>query len=345
MEIEFQLSKNDYLRFYKLCIKDSFYKQFRRFVIVAIGLLILLNAFKFIWWWFLLSLAVVPATLFIIYYFAPLLIFSARLNKIITNTPSVLHQKWLKLVDDGLNSESDGKINTWQWQSMKSAYSNAEFVYIFLVDKKFIAIPKSSFKSESEAVNFYGLVLQKITAQGGMLRQPFSSIINKPNYWWGLLGLMPGIGAVAGIIFTVNGISRYKDTKYTLMGLACIGFTLGVGYFINNNSPFEQLLNKPFVLNSRNSLNTLMKSVEFYKLQHGEYPDSLAQLGNEDRMISEFDPIQSSANKYGTGFNYKKVGGHYYLFSSGLDGIPNTKDDFYPTVAVPDSDKFGLIIK
>jgi len=53
---------------------------------------------------------------------------------------------------------------------------------------------------------------------------------------------------------------------------------------------------------------------------------------------------RNSVNKK-TKFNYKRVGSKYYLFSSGIDGIPNTSDDIYPTITAADSTKFGLIRK
>ncbi len=42
-------------------------------------------------------------------------------------------------------------------------------------------------------------------------------------------------------------------------------------------------------------------------------------------------------------YNYEKIGDKYSLFSSGQDGIPNTKDDLFPQVTITDSSKIGLI--
>jgi len=42
-------------------------------------------------------------------------------------------------------------------------------------------------------------------------------------------------------------------------------------------------------------------------------------------------------------YNYKKIGDKYLLFSSGQDGIPNTKDDLFPQVTITDSSKIGLM--
>ncbi|MEP6614852.1 MAG: YcxB family protein [Mucilaginibacter sp.] len=343
MELTYQLSKNDYLRFYKLSLIDSFYKQFGRFLIFTIALVVVVNLGTFKWWWLLTSIVAIPALVVIIYYVIPLLIYSTRLNKIIASTPSVLKERSLTLAEDGLRTTVDDKTSTWKWESMKSASSNAEFVYVFLVDGKFIAMPKRCFESGSDATNFYGLILKEIDSRALMPKFHLERSPPKPNYWWGLLGLIPIVGGVAGLIFTLNGISRYKDAKYILMGIACMSFTLGVAYFAERNLKLEQLFDSGFIVNSHFQLNDLMKDVEFYKLRHGQYPDSLAQLSKDGPMISNFDPIQSSHSKYGTGYNYKKVGNHYYLFSSGLDGVPNTKDDFHPDVAVTDSAKFGLI--
>jgi len=94
---------------------------------------------------------------------------------------------------------------------------------------------------------------------------------------------------------------------------------------------------------SQIKLNYIMKDVEFYKIQNGVYPESLEQIKkNVFGWID--DPIQSrKGNGINTRFNYKKVGDKYYLFSSGIDGIPHTKDDLYPTFAKTDRSKFGLI--
>jgi hypothetical protein len=42
-------------------------------------------------------------------------------------------------------------------------------------------------------------------------------------------------------------------------------------------------------------------------------------------------------------YNYQRMGEKYILFSSGEDGIPYTKDDFFPKILITDSSKIGLI--
>jgi hypothetical protein len=98
---------------------------------------------------------------------------------------------------------------------------------------------------------------------------------------------------------------------------------------------------------AQKDLNTLLRYIEFYKIEHGVYPDSLEQVTGKKGydLVSIIDPIQSFNNKQKLDFIYKRVGIHYYLFSSGQDGIPYTKDDIYPVVATGDSTRIGLIVQ
>jgi hypothetical protein len=79
-------------------------------------------------------------------------------------------------------------------------------------------------------------------------------------------------------------------------------------------------------------LNGLVKELEFYKLKNGSYPDSLEQLPKNQDIFSIYDPLLSRRpGTKDTKYNYRKTGDTYILFSSGIDRIPHTEDDIYPT--------------
>jgi hypothetical protein len=86
-----------------------------------------------------------------------------------------------------------------------------------------------------------------------------------------------------------------------------------------------------FVPITRQWLTTDARELEFYKLEHGEYPDSLTQLSNQNNMIMIGDATQNiyGKSKY---FLYKRMGDHYTLYSAGPDGIAHTSDDIYPDI-------------
>lgn len=83
---------------------------------------------------------------------------------------------------------------------------------------------------------------------------------------------------------------------------------------------------------SQYHINELVKDIEYYKLQNGKYPDSLKQLSNNEGFVNIQDPVKGLNASEKDVFIYKNLGDKYLLFSVGLDGKPNTKDDIYPKV-------------
>lgn len=93
-------------------------------------------------------------------------------------------------------------------------------------------------------------------------------------------------------------------------------------------------------------LNSLVKDIEFYKLQHGQYPDSLQQLLEKDKVVFIYDPLlEVGKGTPDAKFNYRKIGDQYTVFSSGIDRVANTSDDIYPEVVISDSSKIGFTRK
>jgi Type II secretion system (T2SS), protein G len=113
------------------------------------------------------------------------------------------------------------------------------------------------------------------------------------------------------------------------------------GCFPGNSSAMKQ----GFVTISEMELKQLVMHIEFYKLQNGHYPDRLEQLQETDKLAPITDPAQGMQAKAPSVYNYERMGEKYTLFSSGMDGVAGTKDDFYPQVDIPDSSKIGLIKK
>jgi len=346
MEIEYQLSKKDYFIAGKLYLRDLLQKRPWGFILLVVFFIIALSGNTKELWRFLFSIIVSPVIVFVILYLIPLLISLIRLNKAFAKDKSGLEKKRLAITDEGLLIESESKTQIRKWESIVSAQSTGKFIYLILADKKYIPIPKSAFPSESEAINFLGLIQSRIIQIRGYSNFPINRIIKKPSYTIGLICLIPVIGAIVGIIFIADGISKYKDKWFILMGLGGVFFTVITFFFLFYYFNLGKEMRIASIGNSQMQLNTLMKDIEFYKIKNGDYPDSLKQISKDDPMVWIEDPLQSGwGNSDNIQFNYQKVGNHYYLFSSGIDGIPNTSDDIYPQVAKEDSSKFGLMRK
>ena len=168
---------------------------------------------------------------------------------------------------------------------------------------------------------------------------------SKPPYLLGLLCLIPLVGAFVGLALLLYGLIRYKDKWLSIIGAAGIVWTIVVYSSLFYFGTHSSIARNGFASISQMQLNNLVKNIEFYKLEYGEYPDNLKQLLKDDKLAPINDPAQGMQIKQVSYFNYEKAGNKYTVFSSGQDGIPNTADDLYPKVNITDSSKIGLVIK
>jgi hypothetical protein len=166
---------------------------------------------------------------------------------------------------------------------------------------------------------------------------------NRPPYLLGLLGIIPLVGAFVGIGLIFFGLFEYKDKKLTLIGLAGVLFSVFVygSLAFYSNSDDKKIMMAPFV---KDELNSLVKNIEFYKLEHGTYPDSLLQLMNDNTTVFIADPTQDFPKGDSSYYRYKKTDAGYYLFSAGVDGVAGTKDDIFPKPLKMKKGTTGLLL-
>ncbi len=154
----------------------------------------------------------------------------------------------------------------------------------------------------------------------------------KHLYGRGWLGLIPLVGGFVGIGLIILGVFKYRDKKLIIIGTAALLFTVVIYSSLFYMTAYSDTVGQGTAKISEKYLNSLVKDIEFYKLKNGTYPDNLEQLLSNDDIVEIYDPMLTRRpGAKETKFNYKKTGDTYILFSSGLDRIPNTKDDIYPT--------------
>jgi len=166
---------------------------------------------------------------------------------------------------------------------------------------------------------------------------------SKPPYLLGILCLFPLIGAFVGFGLLMYGLLRYKDKWLSIIGAAGILWTIFAYSALFYAGKHASIFKQGFEDISQMQLNSLLKNIEFYKLAHGQYPDSLKQLLNDDKLAPITDAAQGMNSTEVTYYNYEKIAELYALFSSGQDGKPNTSDDLFPQITNADSTKIGLI--
>ena len=150
-------------------------------------------------------------------------------------------------------------------------------------------------------------------------------------YLVGILGIFPLIGAIVGLVLLILGIAAYRSWKLIVIGAVGILWTVALYATLFYIGFFSVWGRRGFASIAKQQLTNTAHELEFYKIEYGDYPDSLEQLLKKDRIVFIADPTQFSFKK-SVDFQYVHLGDHYTLFSVGIDGIPHTSDDIFPVI-------------
>ena len=167
----------------------------------------------------------------------------------------------------------------------------------------------------------------------------------------GGVSFIPLVGIVFGIIAIIWGLVTNKigGKKLAIIGACGIGFSvllygsLYYSSFVQRGGVYDDLREKL----GKETITSLVQSIEFYKTQNGQYPESLEILRKSmpnNSMIFVYDPTHAQKGEEPRYFNYELTDdGHYYLFGTGPDGKPHTDDDLLPNVTIPKNSSIGLL--
>lgn len=159
---------------------------------------------------------------------------------------------------------------------------------------------------------------------------------------------IPLVGIIFGIIVIVWGIAK-KIRHLIIIGSLGILFSVvlygSLFYFgmYQRGGIYDKLRAQMAVT----MLNSTVKEIEYYKLQHGSYPKSLEDLKPQEAnsFESSIDPTATERGKpVDERFYYEldPSGKFYYLRSVGPDGVPFTADDILPSLPPSETQNTGL---
>ncbi len=165
------------------------------------------------------------------------------------------------------------------------------------------------------------------------------------------LSYIPLLGVVFGVVSIVRGLitRRSGGRKLVWIGSGGIAFTIlvygALFYygFAQRGGIYDNLRTQL----AQQSLNQLVPAIEFYRLNHGEYPPSLNALNNSQSKgfaVVTLDPRLGIAEQsFGQAFYYSLIDhDHYYLRAVAPDGKPFSPGALVPQVET--SDKIGLVV-
>lgn len=338
--MEFETTKSDFFNFYAL-----FYLNRVKKLSIGIFPLLLIVSFNiytndFEIWHFILAFIILSIISFLILFCLPFGIFVFRLNKLVSKNFFFFEKKSLKISLEGINIDSKSNKKFLKWENISAIEKAGNFLYLISIDKKSVLIPGRFFYSKSDMVLFYKNIKEKLVNKS----DSNSIKLQKSIYNWGYLGLIPIIGFFVGIVLIIRGLFQYKDKKLIIIGIGGVLFTSIIYSLLVYQTEFSDSSKQTKKDLCISNLNNLVRDIEFYKIQNGNYPDSLEQIKKNNQFVFIYDPLFFKvAKKSDVKYYYKKISDKYTLFSIGADGIPDTSDDIYPDIINSNSDKLGLI--
>lgn len=168
------------------------------------------------------------------------------------------------------------------------------------------------------------------------------------------MSFIPCIGIPFGLTTLVWGIVwlvQKKRGAVLLTAVSAVGICITVGVLIITmimpslmSFAFQSLFSRSDVMNSAQAqlaelgLNNLVPSIEFYKLQNNQYPETLDDLlesANNSMPVNIYDTSSYFIGDSSPKIFYYQVatdGDSYWLLSVGPDGIQFTEDDIVPSI-------------
>ncbi len=169
-------------------------------------------------------------------------------------------------------------------------------------------------------------------------------------YIIGGASFIPGIGILFGIVAIIWGLVTNKLGGKKLAVIGASGIALSVILysslfyfgFVQRGGVYDDLRTQL----SKNTITSLVQSIEFYKVQNGKYPDSLEILQKslpENSMVFVYDPTDVQMGRQPRYFHYELIDdGHYYLLGVGADAKPYTSDDILPNIEAKSDSNIGF---
>ena len=180
--------------------------------------------------------------------------------------------------------------------------------------------------------------------------------------WWLFISVIPLIGLIWLVVLMclrgTSGENRFGQEPLKLLGgktLAIIAVCGVVGTiiifglfiyfgFVQRGGIYDNLR----VQLGISTITSLVSEIELYKVQNGEYPETLEAFHKslpDKSMIFVFDPTHVAMDGEQRYFHYELVDeSHYYLLGVGADEKPYTNDDVLPNIELKKNSGIGLLI-
>ncbi|MEW8375451.1 MAG: type II secretion system protein GspG [Candidatus Thiodiazotropha sp.] len=184
-------------------------------------------------------------------------------------------------------------------------------------------------------------------------RKPYEEKLGCFPFVVGTLSFVPVFGVLVGLVVIIWGLVKWKLGGWGLVLIGTLGICFTVylygALFYVGFAAIEEVSVDHKVRRAQTQLNKLVRKIEYYKIIHGEYPESLISLKTERQGVKYFsfiyDPFFSFKDMQLLPYNYGRVNNdkNYFLSSSGPDRIEGTEDDIFPKLSEHELSVIGYI--
>ncbi|MBT1449510.1 hypothetical protein KJ365_01340 [Glaciecola sp. XM2] len=154
------------------------------------------------------------------------------------------------------------------------------------------------------------------------------------------VSFIPLIGVIPGIICIINALVSRKENskKLGLIGFSGVMLTV-VLYGIVLPAVFNsKSIGKSFEPHAISAMTSLVRHIEYFKLQNDAYPKSIAELRSnlkQGELVFTHDvsgPLVLGEQHREFYYEVVNDGNNYLLFGIGQDAVAFTADDIYPLI-------------
>ncbi len=222
MKVSYQLVEKDYSTFLKqLYFHSNLVKQVALTVAIA-GLLASVRAKgqPIIIIPFIVKFIGIGVLVYLLFVVIPYLLASARVNKTLLGK-NISKSVTIENINEGVTIRMGHEYTIIKWPEIRTVGKVKDYLYTKLYDGRYYVVPLAYFSSSSESDKFANEI------NAGIINSPDNNKIKKLHnlYYWGLLGLIPNFGAIAGIILLIKG-ANVKDKKLMVIGISCVMLTV-----------------------------------------------------------------------------------------------------------------------
>lgn len=154
------------------------------------------------------------------------------------------------------------------------------------------------------------------------------------------ISFIPLIGIFTGIIcIVIASVGKKSNSKFLGgLGLAGILFSVVLYGSLYYKATSDGVFSKGFEVHAISAMTSLVRNIEYYKLQQGIYPESMDDIRanlKEGELVFSFDmsaPMNVNNKQRDFYFEVINDGNNYLLFGIGQDSTPFTQDDIYPSI-------------